>query len=240
MAESRRPAVGPRLEVQLPQPTCLGPVVLGPLVSGRLPQASGPQASAGGREICRRESRMSVTPIPDDQIFLRAGGSPKANQNGLACRATMGCLSLTVHIFSKHAQRARLAQRARYAQHAKHAQRAKAPMAHVRAASAPHASFSTSCVFSTFSRFSRLSRFCSEQMDSRSRTRARTSSESGQAAVEYILILAIIVIIALSVVWQFSTAFRSYSDKLFDGYIACLLETGELPGSTLCSSETSG
>jgi hypothetical protein len=64
-----------------------------------------------------------------------------------------------------------------------------------------------------------------------------SNSEAGQAAVEYILILAITVIIILSILWQFSTAFRVYAEAFFDGYIACLLETGELPGTTICDSD---
>lgn len=57
------------------------------------------------------------------------------------------------------------------------------------------------------------------------------SGESGQATLEYILILTVTVIIFLSLIWQFNTAFRKYADAFFDGYIGCLLETGELPGN---------
>jgi hypothetical protein len=57
-------------------------------------------------------------------------------------------------------------------------------------------------------------------------------NESGQGALEYILLLLIAVIIIGSAIFQFSTAFRSYANNYFGEYIACLLETGELPGQT--------
>lgn len=63
-------------------------------------------------------------------------------------------------------------------------------------------------------------------------------NESGQATLEYILILTVTVLIILSLVWQFNSAFKKYADAFFDGYIACLLETGELPGTGGdCSAE---
>lgn len=55
--------------------------------------------------------------------------------------------------------------------------------------------------------------------------------QRGQGTIEYILILTISVILILSFLWQFNTAFRGYANQLFDGYLACLLETGELPGN---------
>ncbi len=60
--------------------------------------------------------------------------------------------------------------------------------------------------------------------DSRSR-----ANQAGQAIVEYILVLAITVSIILGVLYQFNDAFRSFLDSYFGDYIACLLETGELP-----------
>lgn len=57
-------------------------------------------------------------------------------------------------------------------------------------------------------------------------------NESGQAVIEYILVLAITVFLIGTFAYQFSTAFRKYASNYFGEYIACLLETGELPGST--------
>ncbi|MES2962631.1 MAG: hypothetical protein V4760_01995 [Bdellovibrionota bacterium] len=65
---------------------------------------------------------------------------------------------------------------------------------------------------------------------SKSRRTASWNRESGQGTLEYILVLVITVILFLTVVWQFNDAFRSYAENFFDGYVACLLETGELPG----------
>ncbi len=60
--------------------------------------------------------------------------------------------------------------------------------------------------------------------DSKSRV-----NEAGQAVVEYILVLLITVSLILGVLYQFNDAFRSFLDSYFGDYIACLLETGELP-----------
>ncbi|NQZ18798.1 MAG: hypothetical protein HRT44_06015 [Bdellovibrionales bacterium] len=55
------------------------------------------------------------------------------------------------------------------------------------------------------------------------------AGEAGQAVVEYILMLVITVSIILGVLYQFNDAFKNYLDNYFGDYIACLLETGELP-----------
>ena len=60
-------------------------------------------------------------------------------------------------------------------------------------------------------------------------TRSIISSTSGQAIVEYILILFVVVGIALGVVYQFIDAFKNWSAYYFGEYVACLLESGELP-----------
>lgn len=60
-------------------------------------------------------------------------------------------------------------------------------------------------------------------------TRSVLSSNGGQAIVEYILILVVVVGLALGVVYQFNSAFKSYLQNYFGEYVACLLETGELP-----------
>jgi hypothetical protein len=52
------------------------------------------------------------------------------------------------------------------------------------------------------------------------------------------LVLVIIVVIALSLLYQFNATFKNYAGMLFDGYYRCLMETGELPGSgTQCAAE---
>jgi hypothetical protein len=66
----------------------------------------------------------------------------------------------------------------------------------------------------------------------------RLGSEAGQGTVEYVLLLMVSIMIILGILYQFSTAFRVYSAAFFDGYIACLLETGELPGNAECELPT--
>lgn len=62
--------------------------------------------------------------------------------------------------------------------------------------------------------------------------------ESGQGTLEYVLIVVIIVIITLSLLYRFHGAFRVYAQAFFDGYISCLLEVGELPGTgSVCASD---
>lgn len=59
----------------------------------------------------------------------------------------------------------------------------------------------------------------------------KNGGSSGQALLEYVLLLTLVLIIALSTLYQFNSAFRNYLDSYFGDYIACLLETGELPSS---------
>ena len=59
--------------------------------------------------------------------------------------------------------------------------------------------------------------------------RANLTSESGQAFVEYTLVLVVIVAITLGVFYQFNSAFRSFAQSYFGDYLTCLLEAGELP-----------
>lgn len=54
-------------------------------------------------------------------------------------------------------------------------------------------------------------------------------SESGQAIVEYILILVVSVSIILGGIYQLNSAFKSWANAYFGNYVSCLLETGELP-----------
>ena len=53
--------------------------------------------------------------------------------------------------------------------------------------------------------------------------------EQGQAVIEYILILIMVVSIILGVLYQFNDVFKNFIHSYFGDYIACLLETGELP-----------
>lgn len=54
-------------------------------------------------------------------------------------------------------------------------------------------------------------------------------SESGQGIVEYILVLVVTIALVLGMVVQFNSAFQSWANNYFGDYLACLLETGELP-----------
>ncbi len=66
-------------------------------------------------------------------------------------------------------------------------------------------------------------------------------SQSGQAVVEYILVLVVVVGIALGVMYQLNSALKKYVQSYFGDYVACLLETGELPsfgGSTGANAES--
>lgn len=69
-----------------------------------------------------------------------------------------------------------------------------------------------------------------------------SSKQSGQAIIEYILVLLVVVSILMGVMWQFNDAFRKFSNSYFGNYLACLLEVGELPAlggssSGQCSAE---
>ncbi len=54
-------------------------------------------------------------------------------------------------------------------------------------------------------------------------------AQSGQATTEYILLLVVVVAIIGGGLYQFNTAFQSFVQSYFGAYLACLLETGELP-----------
>lgn len=65
-------------------------------------------------------------------------------------------------------------------------------------------------------------------------------SDSGQAVIEYLLILVVTVGITLGVVLQFNKAFQTFADNYFGNYLACLLETGELPSLGLDGPDNVG
>lgn len=54
-------------------------------------------------------------------------------------------------------------------------------------------------------------------------------NQSGQAVIEYILVLIVVVSILLGAMWQFNDGFNKFTKSYFGDYIACLLELGELP-----------
>lgn len=66
-------------------------------------------------------------------------------------------------------------------------------------------------------------------MFSQERKTSHFGSQSGQAVLEYLLILFVTVGIALGVMYQLNSALKKYVQSYFGDYIACLLETGELP-----------
>ncbi len=69
------------------------------------------------------------------------------------------------------------------------------------------------------------------------------SSNRGQGVIEYILVLFVTVGLILGLMYQFNDAFRKYAQNYFGDYLACLLETGELPGlgsadlNSVCAAE---
>lgn len=67
-----------------------------------------------------------------------------------------------------------------------------------------------------------------KQPDSKA-SEATVSNERGQGTIEFILVLVVIAAMALGGLYQFNDAFGKYLDNYFGNYLACLLETGELP-----------
>jgi type IV secretory pathway TrbL component len=61
------------------------------------------------------------------------------------------------------------------------------------------------------------------------RLQKKLIEESGQAVIEYILVLAVVVGVVLGGLYQFNDAFKKWADSYFGDYLACLLEAGELP-----------
>lgn len=54
-------------------------------------------------------------------------------------------------------------------------------------------------------------------------------NQAGQAVVEYVLVLVVAVAIILGGIYQLNSAFKVWANNYFGNYLACLLETGELP-----------
>jgi hypothetical protein len=61
------------------------------------------------------------------------------------------------------------------------------------------------------------------------RVKEKSNSSSGQATVEYVLVMIIVIVIILGLVFQFNDAFRNYARNYFGAYLQCLLDNGELP-----------
>lgn len=57
----------------------------------------------------------------------------------------------------------------------------------------------------------------------------KLAQESGQAILEYTLLLVIVVTILTGSIYQFSSAFQAFTDSYFGDYLQCLIESGELP-----------
>lgn len=55
------------------------------------------------------------------------------------------------------------------------------------------------------------------------------NNQSGQSIVEYLLVLVVSVVVILGGMYQLNSAFKSWANNYFGNYLACLLETGELP-----------
>lgn len=69
-------------------------------------------------------------------------------------------------------------------------------------------------------------------------------NQRGQGVTEYILLLVVILAIAAGGIYQLNTAFQAWAENYFGNYVACLLETGELPSlggtpgdSGICNEE---
>lgn len=63
----------------------------------------------------------------------------------------------------------------------------------------------------------------------KSKERSSFSNQDGQALVEYLLVLVVSVALVIALATQIFTPFRDFLKSYMGDYIACLLETGELP-----------
>lgn len=67
----------------------------------------------------------------------------------------------------------------------------------------------------------------------------KINNQSGQGIIEYVLILVVTVALILGLVVQFNDSFRIFLNNYFGEYLACLLETGELPSAGAPQNEAS-
>jgi len=54
-------------------------------------------------------------------------------------------------------------------------------------------------------------------------------NQKGQATLEYIMLFVVTIFIAGGLYYQFNDAFKNFVNNYFGAYVACLLESGELP-----------
>jgi len=54
-------------------------------------------------------------------------------------------------------------------------------------------------------------------------------NQRGQGTIEYLLVLIVAIAIIFGLLYQLNTAFKSWANNYFGDYLACLLETGEVP-----------
>lgn len=54
-------------------------------------------------------------------------------------------------------------------------------------------------------------------------------NQRGQGIIEYVLVLVVTVALVLTGIYQLNSAFKAWANNYFGNYLACLLETGELP-----------
>ncbi len=55
------------------------------------------------------------------------------------------------------------------------------------------------------------------------------ANEQGQGALEYILLLTVVVAIIVGLIFQFNKNFGEYAENYFGSYLKCLIQNGELP-----------
>lgn len=63
----------------------------------------------------------------------------------------------------------------------------------------------------------------------KSNSQSSFSNQNGQALVEYVLVLVVSVALVIALATQIFTPFRDFLKSYMGDYVACLLETGELP-----------
>jgi hypothetical protein len=59
--------------------------------------------------------------------------------------------------------------------------------------------------------------------------RLTSINQKGQATIEYVLVLVIVIMMGLGIIWKFNSAFRTFALSYFGQYLDCLLANGELP-----------
>jgi hypothetical protein len=78
---------------------------------------------------------------------------------------------------------------------------------------------------------------CDSKLDAQNNFSAR-ANQKGQAIVEYMMVLIVVVAIILGAIYQLNNSFKIWANAYFGEYVTCLLETGELP--TLGGTQAGG